>query len=119
MPTYEYVCTACSHEFDEFQSITAKPLRKCPDCGKNTLKRKIGTGAGVIFRGSGFYETDYRSESYTKAAKAEKDAAAPKSDTKSADKAGDKSSAAKSEATPAKKSEPAASKPAKSAKSDK
>ena len=69
MPTYEYKCSRCDHNFDEFQSITAKPLRKCPACGKNTLKRVIGCGAGLIFKGSGFYETDYRSESYQKDAK--------------------------------------------------
>ena len=60
MPTYDYVCDACSHEFEAFHSITAKPLRKCPECGKPKLKRLIGTGAGVIFKGSGFYETDYK-----------------------------------------------------------
>ena len=99
MPTYEYICEACEHEFDEFQSITAKPLKKCPECGKLKLRRKIGAGAGIIFKGSGFYETDYRSESYKKSAKAEKEAASPKSD------GGDKKSsdgAAKSESKPAK-----------------
>ena len=80
MPTYDYVCQACEHAFEEFQSITAKPLRKCPECGKPKLKRLIGTGAGVIFKGGGFYETDYRSDSYQKAAKAEKDAASGKSE---------------------------------------
>lgn len=78
MPTYEYVCDACEHEFEEFQSITAKPLRKCPECGKARLKRLIGTGAGIIFKGSGFYETDYRSESYKKGAKAESDGGSAK-----------------------------------------
>jgi len=72
MPTYDYECQQCGHEFEQFQSITARPLRKCPECGKLTLKRLIGTGAGIIFKGSGFYETDYRSESYTKAAQKEK-----------------------------------------------
>jgi len=75
MPTYEYVCEACRHEMEEFQSITAKALRKCPKCGKHKLKRLIGTGAGILFKGSGFYETDYRSDSYKKAAKADKEAA--------------------------------------------
>ncbi len=72
MPTYEYRCRACAHQFEEFQSMTAKPLAKCPACGKRKLKRLIGTGAAVIFKGSGFYETDYRSDSYKKAEKAEK-----------------------------------------------
>lgn len=72
MPTYDYVCDACGHAFDEFQSMTAEPLRRCPSCGKLKLRRLIGTGAGVLFKGSGFYETDYRSESYRKAADADK-----------------------------------------------
>ena len=72
MPTYDYVCDACEHAFEEFQSMSAKVLRKCPECGKLKLRRLIGTGAGVIFKGSGFYETDYRSDSYQKAAKADK-----------------------------------------------
>jgi putative FmdB family regulatory protein len=75
MPTYEYACDDCGHEFEEFQSITARPLRKCPKCGKLKLRRLIGSGGGVIFKGSGFYETDYRSASYEKAAEAEKSAA--------------------------------------------
>lgn len=60
MPTYDYRCDNCAHEMEAFQSITARPLRKCPECGRQTLKRLIGTGAGVIFKGSGFYETDYK-----------------------------------------------------------
>jgi len=86
MPTYDYRCDACGHEFEQFQSMTASPLRKCPECGRMKLKRLIGTGAGVIFKGSGFYETDYRSESYKKGAEAEKKAAEPKSDSKSESK---------------------------------
>jgi putative FmdB family regulatory protein len=74
MPTYEYACDSCGHEFEQFQSITARPLKKCPICGKLKLQRLIGTGGGVIFKGSGFYQTDYRSESYKKAAEAEKSA---------------------------------------------
>jgi len=72
MPTYEYVCNNCQHEFEQFQSIKAKPVRKCPKCGKLSLQRLIGAGAGVIFKGSGFYQTDYRSEVYKKAAESEK-----------------------------------------------
>ena len=75
MPTYEYICESCECEFEQFQSITAGPLRKCPQCGKHALKRLIGSGAGVIFKGNGFYETDYRSESYKKAEKSEKGSA--------------------------------------------
>jgi len=89
MPTYEYRCSECGYEFEEFQSITAKPIRKCPACGKNKVDRLIGRGAGVIFKGSGFYQTDYRSEGYQQAAKAEAETAKPKSsDTK--DKASEK-----------------------------
>ena len=65
MPTYDYRCQACDHRFEQFQSMTADPLRKCPQCGKNELERLIGTGAGVIFKGSGFYQTDYRGSSYS------------------------------------------------------
>jgi len=102
MPTYEYECEACSERFEVFQSITAKPLRKCPECGKNKVKRLIGTGAGIIFKGSGFYETDYRSDSYKKAEKAEKDAAKPKSDEKKSDaKSETKSESKKTDAKPA------------------
>ena len=73
MPTYDYICEECEHKFEKFQSITAKSLRKCPECGKNGLKRLIGIGFGVIFKGSGFYQTDYRSDSYKKVAKADKE----------------------------------------------
>jgi putative FmdB family regulatory protein len=64
MPTYEYVCPACGYEFEAFQAITDGALRKCPQCKRLKLKRLIGSGAGIIFRGTGFYETDYRSKSY-------------------------------------------------------
>lgn len=70
MPTYEYVCQKCSHEFEQFQSIKDEPLKRCPEC-KGKVVRKIGTGAGLLFKGSGFYITDYRSENYKKAAKSE------------------------------------------------
>ncbi len=65
MPTYDYHCNNCDHEFELFQSMSAKVKKKCPACGKMTLERLIGTGAAVIFKGSGFYETDYRSKSYS------------------------------------------------------
>ena len=71
MPTYEYACDACGHRFEAFQSIMAKPIVKCPQCGKRKVKRLISGGAGFIFKGSGFYATDYRSESYKSAAKAD------------------------------------------------
>jgi putative FmdB family regulatory protein len=72
MPTYDYRCNGCGHEFELFQQMRDKPKKKCPACAKNTLERLIGLGAGVIFKGSGFYETDYRSQSYKKGAEAEK-----------------------------------------------
>jgi len=82
MPTYEYVCKSCDHEFELFQSMTASVKRKCPECGQLKLNRLIGSGAAVIFKGSGFYETDYRSESYKKGAKAEKDKKTSADDSK-------------------------------------
>jgi putative FmdB family regulatory protein len=60
MPTYEYRCKKCGHEFEKFQSMTAPAVRKCPSCGKQAVERLISSGAGVIFKGSGFYETDYK-----------------------------------------------------------
>ena len=97
MPTYEYICEECGHRFEQFQSITARNLRQCPKCHKTSLKRLIGTGSGVIFKGSGFYETDYRSKSYQEAEKKEKGTpdtgdAKKKAETKSKDsKSPDKS----------------------------
>ena len=75
MPTYDYVCEACQHEFEHFQPMKDEPLRKCPTCGRRKLRRLIGPGAAVVFKGSGFYQTDYRSESYKKSAAADKSAA--------------------------------------------
>ena len=95
MPTYEYICENCECEFERFQSITARPLRKCPDCGKLTLKRLVGTGSGIIFKGSGFYQTDYRTESYKEGEKSEKKAAGTDKSTtkkKTADKSKDSKS---------------------------
>ncbi|MEO0964406.1 MAG: zinc ribbon domain-containing protein [Planctomycetota bacterium] len=105
MPTYEYACENCGHQFEEFQSMSAKPLRKCPACGELKLKRLIGIGAGVIFKGSGFYETDYRSEGYKKDQKAETDAAKPKKDGDA--KSGDSSGAKKTESKPSGGGKPA------------
>jgi putative FmdB family regulatory protein len=84
MPTYEYECDACRHRFEEFQSFKDDPLTKCPECKKKKLRRLLGTGAAVIFKGSGFYQTDYRSESYKNAAKADQEAAKP-AESKSAE----------------------------------
>ena len=82
MPTYDYECRACGNRYELFQSITAKPTKKCPTCGKNSATRLIGTGGAIIFRGSGFYQTDYRSESYKKGAKAESEISGKKTETK-------------------------------------
>lgn len=83
MPTYDYECQSCGHAFEKFQSITASAVRKCPVCGKLKVKRLIGTGAGIIFKGSGFYQTDYRSDSYKKAAEKDKPQPAAKPEKKS------------------------------------
>ena len=72
MPTYDYVCDACGHTFELFQSMTDSVKRTCPQCRKRKLRRLIGTGGAIMFKGSGFYQTDYRSESYKKAAAADK-----------------------------------------------
>ena len=84
MPTYDYECDACGHAFEEFQSIKAEPTKKCPKCGKRKVRRLIGIGAGVIFKGSGFYQTDYRSDSYKAGAAKEKADRAGASTTASA-----------------------------------
>lgn len=75
MPTYDYECGSCEHAFELFQSITEPVKKKCPRCGRKSLRRLFGTGAALIFKGSGFYQTDYRSESYKKGAEAEKTSA--------------------------------------------
>jgi len=100
MPTYEYVCQKCEHQFELFQSIKARPIRKCPQCGKLSVKRLIGTGSGIIFKGSGFYETDYRSENYKKAQKSEKETTTPKDTTKKKDDTKSKDTKAKKETKP-------------------
>lgn len=99
MPTYDYVCGHCDHRWELFQSIKANPVRKCPECGRQKAKRVIGPGAGIIFKGSGFYQTDYRSKDYKKAADADKKAR-EKSEGKS-----DKSSKSDSSSSTSTKSE--------------
>ncbi|RKU12126.1 FmdB family transcriptional regulator [Candidatus Poribacteria bacterium] len=79
MPTYEYKCLECDIQFEKFQGITAPPLEECPECN-GKVKRLIGAGAGLIFKGSGFYTTDYRSEGYKKSAEKDKNASSDKSD---------------------------------------
>ena len=81
MPTYDYVCDACGHKFEEMQSFKADPLKTCPKCGQDTLRRLFGTGAAILFKGGGFYETDYRSDSYKSAEKADSAASKPAEST--------------------------------------
>jgi putative FmdB family regulatory protein len=111
MPTYEYVCEKCGHEFEKFQSMAEKPLAVCPEelCakkkwGRGKVKKKISAGAGLIFKGSGFYITDYRSEKYKEAAKKDSAASKPAESKPS----GETKPAAKTESKPSK---PAAKKP--------
>src|SRR5215207_1809541 len=85
MPTYEYKCFACNHTFERFQSITADPIKRCPECGKAKVKRLLGTGGGFVFKGSGFYITDYRDSTYHDKAKSESGDAAKTGETSSGD----------------------------------
>ena len=104
MPTYDYECDACGHAFELFQGITAPVKRKCPECGRLKLRRLFGAGAAVMFKGSGFYETDYRSDAYKKAAAKDKKAAEAKPDSKSKSEAKSKSDSSSSGGkSPAKK----------------
>ena len=91
MPTYDYECDACGHTFELFQSISEPVQKKCPECKKLKLRRLFGTGAAVVFKGSGFYQTDYRSDSYKKGAEKDKPASESKSDSKSDSKSESKS----------------------------
>ena len=101
MPTYEYECQKCGHRFDQYQLISAKPLTRCPKPGcKGRVRRLLSTGGGLIFKGSGFYTTDYRSTGYKEAAKKESQNAKPSTDT-----SGSKTET-KSASTPAKKTTP-------------
>jgi putative FmdB family regulatory protein len=122
MPTYEYVCAKCGHEFEKVQPIADKALKVCPKdvCaqkkwGRGAVKRKISTGGGLIFKGSGFYTTDYRSEGYKQSAKKESDAAKPSSgDSKTA---GESKPSGDSKPSSAGEAKPAAKPESKSAKS--
>lgn len=98
MPTYDYVCSECGYQFEKFQSITAGVLKKCPECGKMKLQRLIGTGSGIIFKGSGFYETDYRKKEGGSSASSNSTA---KTDTES--KSSDKTEAKSTDSKPAEK----------------
>ena len=102
MPTYDYECDSCGHKFELFQSIKDNAIRKCPECKKLKLRRLFGTGAAIVFKGSGFYQTDYRSDAYKKAAKADSSSGEGKSKSEDKSKAsadgacsGDKSSCKK------------------------
>ena len=103
MPTYEYVCRACRHEFERFQPITSSPVRTCPKCGRKRVERKIGIGAAVLFKGGGFYETDYRSESYRKTEEAEKKESEKASEKASEKKPADSAKPTDSKVVPAPK----------------
>jgi putative FmdB family regulatory protein len=103
MPTYDYICDSCGHEYETFEPITSTPRTDCPECKELKLRRKIGAGAAILFKGSGFYQTDYRSDSYKKAAKADKASSEPAkttSESKSSESTG--SSTSTSTSAPAK-----------------
>jgi len=100
MPTYDYECDACSHRFELYQSISADPERRCPECKKLKLRRLIGTGAAVVFKGSGFYQTDYRSDSYKKSAAADSGSSSSTEKTSGEKASGEKSTADKPASKP-------------------
>jgi putative FmdB family regulatory protein len=111
MPTYDYECDACGHTFEQFQNISEPHLTKCPACKKSKLRRLFGAGAAVVFKGSGFYQTDYRSDSYKKSAAAEKkssDGGSSGGDSKASSDGASKSSG---ESAPTAKSDSASPKP--------
>ncbi len=104
MPTYDYSCDACEHKFEVFESITAEPQKKCPKCKKRKLRRLFGAGAGLVFKGSGFYQTDYRSEGYKQAAAADKPAETSSTSSDNGAKSDSKPAAKSGASGPAKKS---------------
>jgi len=93
MPTYEYRCNECNHEFEVFQSIKSDPVKECPSCGRLSVERIISSGGAVIFKGSGFYQTDYRSDEYKSKAKKESEKAKPETKDTKAEKKTEKSHA--------------------------
>jgi putative FmdB family regulatory protein len=116
MPTYDYECQACGSKVEVLQSFKDAPLTECPQCGKNELKRLLGTGGGFIFKGSGFYITDYRSEDYKKREKADSEAKAPSGGAKT-DAASPSPSPSEKPATTGDASKPSDSGPSKAAAS--
>ncbi len=111
MPTYEYKCDACGNEFEKFQTMSSEPIKKCPKCGKNKVRRLISAGAGLIFKGSGFYITDYRDKGYGESAKADAAASSEKpAESKTSESAS--SDASKPAASESKPAETKAEKPA-------
>ena len=105
MPTYDYRCEACQHEWELFQKMSDDPVKTCPVCKKRKATRLFGTGAAIVFKGSGFYETDYRSESYKKGEKKAKEESKPKSESKSDSKgSGNKTESSKKTPSSKKKS---------------
>ena len=105
MPTYEYECEKCGHRFELFQSMKDEPKKRCPKC-RGKVRRLLGTGAGMIFKGSGFYVTDYRSDSYRKEKKGESSPATPPPSAAPADGAPKPDSKPKPETKPAAPSPP-------------
>jgi putative FmdB family regulatory protein len=117
MPTYDYECDACGHKFELFQAMKDEVKRKCPECKRLKLRRLFGTGAAIVFKGSGFYQTDYRSDSYKKAAAADKKSSEA-SESKSDSKGDSKSSDSKSSDSSSTKSKPSENKGSSGKKSE-